>query len=173
MNSYRIVIGLVIAIVLLLILKLINIIPQSLYVYSITSISIVGIMVCWVEFLKHSIKKKKYVYVSFTFKDMERANLLAENIKDFPVIKGSTDVEGGVNTDKVVSKYIKNSFICFVLLGDKVGAAQKYEISEMQKMRKRIVPVLITPSSKIPQNLSNIKAVLFDDFMKVPYKPLD
>lgn len=63
--------------------------------------------------------------------------------------------------------------VCFVLLSEKVSVTQKYEIKEMLRMEKRIIPILITPSSVIPYSLRNIKPVLYNDFMKSEYRPLE
>ena len=173
MKSYYIVIVLLAALGTVWIMNIVNIVPKGFYVYSTTVISITGIMVTWVEFLKYTIRKRKYVYISFTYKDIETANLLASNIKGVPVKMGAMDIGGGKTTDLVVSKLIKGSMICFVLLGDKVSVAQKYEIKEMLRMEKRIIPVLITPSSEIPYKLSNINPVLYSDFVKSVYRPLE
>ena len=173
MKSYYIVIVLLVALGLVWIMNCFNIVPKSFFVYASTIISITGIMVSWVEFLKYTIRKRKYVYISFTYKDLETAKSLTSNIKGIPVKIGTTDIKGGELTDLAVSKLIKNSMICFVLLGEKVSVAQKYEIKEMLRMEKRIIPILINPSSEIPYNLRNINPVLYTDFMKCVYRPLE
>lgn len=173
MKSYHIVIVLLAALGLVWLMNCLNIIPKSFYVYSATVISITGIMVTWVEFLKYTIRKRKYVYVSFAYKDLETAEKLAMNIKGLPVKRGATEIKGGEDTNLAISKLIKNSMVCFVLLGEKVSPSQKDEIKKMLDMEKRIIPVLITPSSEIPYNLRNINPVLYNDFMKSVYRPLE
>lgn len=173
MKSYYIVIVLLVALGLVWVMNCFNIVPKSFFVYSTTIISITGIMVTWVEFLKYTIRKRKYIYVSFTYKDIETAKTLASNIKGLPVKIGTMDIGGGKATDLIVSKLIKGSMVCFVLLSEKVSVTQKYEIKEMLRMEKRIIPILITPSSVIPYSLRNIKPVLYNDFMKSEYRPLE
>ncbi len=173
MKSYYIVIVLLVALGLVWVMNCFNIVPKSFFVYASTIISITGIMVSWVEFLKYTIRRRKYVYVSFSFRNIQTAEQLANNIKGLPVKIGTTDIKGGELTDLAVSKLIKNSMICFVLLGEKVSVAQKYEIKEMLRMEKRIIPILINPSSEIPYNLRNINPVLYTDFMKSEYRPLE
>ena len=173
MNSYYIVVVLLVVLALVWIMKLIGLIPQSFFVYSTTIVSIIGIMVVWVEFLRYTIRKKEYLYLSFTYKDMETAKTVANNIKGLPVKRGLLDIRGGSNIDLAVSKAIKNSSICLVLLGGKIEPAQKYEIKEMQRMHKRVIPIMITESSEVPFILSKVKPVLFKDFMKSVYYPLE
>ena len=173
MKSYYIVIVLLVALGLVWVMNCFNIVPKSFFVYASTIISITGIMVSWVEFLKYTIRKRKYVYISFTYKDLETAKLLTHNIKGIPVMMGTMDIGGGKTTDLIVSKLIKGSMVCFVLLSEKVSVTQKYEIKEMLRMEKRIIPILITPSSVIPYSLRNIKPVLYNDFMKSEYRPLE
>lgn len=95
MKSYYIVIVLLVALGLVWVMNCFNIVPKSFFVYSTTIISITGIMVTWVEFLKYTIRKRKYIYVSFTYKDIETAKTLASNIKGLPVKIGTMDIGGG------------------------------------------------------------------------------
>ena len=173
MKSLYYIVLIVIVLAIIWILYFANIIPQSFLVYTTTISVITTLMALWIEILRYHLRNKQDVYLSYSYNDQDTADQLANNIKGVYVVNGTTGMNGGESTDLATSKKISHSFMCFVLLGDKVTPAQKYEIKEMLKKNKRIIPILKGPSSKIPYNLCHVQPVLLDDFIKGEYHPLE
>ena len=137
----------------------------NLGIFAITILVSIFILLLVMSMSKKRQEKMTGVYISYSGNDEDSALQLINSIKQRIVIQGEKDIKPGANIEKEVKRYIKESSLCFVVIGQKVSPQQKIEIKEMLRQDKQIIPVRISNEVKIPSNLRNTKSVLLSEFV--------
>lgn len=141
----------------------------AVYCVAVTMTSV--LMSVFLYFLRRRNLGKKKIYLSYSEDDKDKAERIEGILPKETTVKSSTYIYPGDNLDEIIPNNISSSNICYVLIGDKISALQKYEISKMRKQNKLIIPILLSEDMKVPQNLRDIKPVTYDAFLRRPYIP--
>lgn len=141
----------------------------TLYSLSVAIASIIMIVIVNYKRSK-SISRKKF-YISYSEDNKEQASRIITLLPSNAVINGISNLYPGENMENIVPAYVKNSDVCYVLLGNRISHVQKKEITIMRNFKKLIIPVLLDENVNIPQNLRDKKYIFYDEFVNHPYIP--
>jgi len=139
---------------------------KNLGIYSLTLVTISMVMLLIMYIQKSRFKKREKIYVSYTEKYKEKAEKVMEQFPQKSFVVGSGQIPAGSNMEKMIPPRIIGCSKCYVIIGESIDIAQKYEIREMVKKKKFVIPVLLHDDVDVPQNLRKYKPVAYDEFVK-------
>ena len=137
----------------------------TLFIYIITILASVLVFFLFRAINNKNDSGNKNVFISYTSDDEAIAIRIKDKIPASRVILGEKDIPPGVNIEQEARRYIANSSYCFILIGHKMSPQQKYEIKEMLRTNKKIIPIKTSSEVKIPSNLKMTKSILVTDYL--------
>ena len=116
-------------------------------------------------------KKVGSVYMSYNPEYEKEAQRISNLFpQEMPVLSVG-HIFPGENVYETVPSYIASSKVCYVIIGKKVSQLQKYEISEMKRQHKNIIPILLDTTDNVPRMVKDRMPVTYDNFIQQPYIP--
>lgn len=116
-------------------------------------------------------KKAGSVYISYNPEYETEAQRISNLFpREMPVLSVG-HIFPGENVYETIPSYIASSKVCYVLIGKKVSQLQKYEISEMKRQNKKIIPILLDTADIAPKTVKDRMPVTYNNFIQQPYIP--
>lgn len=144
---------------------------KDLAVYMLIICMMVMIMLAGILVLKKKQKHLGSVYLSYNPEYETEAQRISNVFpKDMPVLSVG-HICPGENVYETAPSYIAASKICYVMIGKKVSQLQKYEMSEMKRQNKKIIPILLDATDIAPRIIKDRMPVTYDDFIQQPFIP--
>ena len=171
----RIILVLIICAVLLLMIGVYGLLSRevgiwiNLTLYVSTIVGITAMMLAYYVIVKRNRIKFQRIYISYTSNDQDKAQRIVNLLSKHIFIYMGGHIEPGANLYETIPSYISSCSKCYVIVGDVISAQQKYEIQEMKRQHKIIVPILTDEAVYLPQNLREYKAITYSGFMRDLY----
>jgi len=130
-------------------------------------ISIIATIVTIITLYANFFQRERHhkIYISYTPEAKSEADRIMWKFKG-QMFSSQFSIGAGDSIKDNIHKQIKYASFCIVLVGEELSKMQLYEIRVMKQLNKRIIPVLLSDNTVIPQILSDIQFISFDRFIK-------
>ena len=113
-------------------------------------------------------RKRNKVYLSFNMLNENEAQRIIDLFPSDMQVYSTAYIFPGTNVNEIIPNYIASCSLCYILFGSKISQIQKFEIAEMNRQHKKVIPIILNVEDKIPQNLRNIMPITYTDFIEHP-----